>query len=59
MAPEQPGFSNVLEGCSDGIRVLSGTLEPEARTERLRSELEIAIPGERAAAEITYQTADG
>jgi len=59
MAPEQPGFSNVLEGCSDGIRVLSGTLEPEARTERIRSELEIAIPGERAAAEITYQTADG
>jgi AraC family transcriptional regulator len=59
MAPEQPGFTDVLEGRSAGMLVVNGRLEPGARGERTRPEIEIAIPGERAAAEITYQTADG
>jgi AraC family transcriptional regulator len=59
MAPENPGFTNVLEGRSAGIVVLNGRLEPDARGRRTRPEIEVAIPGERAAAEVTYQTADG
>ena len=59
MAPEQPGFTNVLECRGAGMLVVNGRLEPGAREERTRPEIEIAIPGERAAAEVTYQTANG
>jgi len=59
MAPEQPGFANVLEARCAGMAVLNGILQPDARRARTRPEIEIAIPGERATAEITYQTADG
>jgi AraC family transcriptional regulator len=41
------------------MHVLNGRLEPCVCRERTRPEIEIAIPGERATAEVAYQTADG
>jgi AraC family transcriptional regulator len=39
--------------------VANGRVEPDTRGHTTRPEIEIAVPGERAAAEVTYQTADG
>jgi len=41
------------------MRVLDGRLDPCEWRERACPEIEIAIPGERATAEIIYRTADG
>jgi AraC family transcriptional regulator len=58
MALEDAQFTNVLQSCCDGMVVVTGRLEPGERAELTRPEIEIAIPGERAVAEITYRTAD-
>jgi AraC family transcriptional regulator len=56
---EEPAFTDLLEAnCSD-MRVVTGRLEPCVCRERTRPEIEIAIPGERASAEIAYQSAAG
>jgi len=58
MTPDRIGFTNVLESVCDGTLVVTGRLEPGEHAELAREEIEIAIPGERALAEVTYQTAD-
>ena len=59
MAPEQSGFTHVLEARCSHMVVLNGRVAPDTRAQRARPEIEIAVPGERATAEVTYQTADG
>jgi AraC family transcriptional regulator len=59
MAPEQSGLTHVLEARCSHMVVSNGRVEPDTRAESTRPEIEIAVPGERAAAEVTYQTADG
>jgi len=58
MAPEESGFTNVIEAHCPGAIVLTGQLEPGVR-ELICPEIEVAIPGERAAAEVIYQTGEG
>jgi AraC family transcriptional regulator len=59
MAPEQSGLTHVLEARCSHMVVLNGRVAPDTGGQRTRPEIEIAVPGERAAAEVTYQTADG
>jgi AraC family transcriptional regulator len=56
---DEPAFTDLLEARCSEMHVLNGRLEPCVCRERARPEIEIAIPGERAAAEVAYQTADG
>jgi AraC family transcriptional regulator len=58
MAPESE-FTDVIEARGPGMAVLNGKMEPGVRAETTRPEIEIAIAGERAAAEVIYQNADG
>jgi len=59
MAPEHPGFSDVFESRCESMTVVRGRLEPGTRPERTRAEIEIALPGERALAEVVYRDAEG
>ena len=56
---EETAFAGLLKAGSAEMLVLSGRLEPVVCHERMRPEIEIIIPGERASAAIAYQTADG
>lgn len=59
MATARPKFSDLLESRCEDVAILSGRLSPGAYPEETHAEIEVAIPGERAAAKITYRTADG
>jgi AraC family transcriptional regulator len=58
-AGDDPAFTDLLEASSPEMRVFNGRPEPTVCHERTRLEIQIAIPGERAVAEIAYRTADG
>lgn len=51
--------SDLLEARSPDIHVMTGRIGPSAGGERIHHDIEIAIPGERAVAEIQYRTPDG
>ena len=59
MASEELVFTNLLEARSAGVLVQNGTLAPGMFRERTHPEIEIVVPGERAVAEVAYQTANG
>jgi AraC family transcriptional regulator len=59
MTPEHPGFSDVFESHSQSMTVVVGRLKPGTRPERTLTEIEIALPGDRALAEIAYWNAQG
>ena len=59
LSGNEPAFIDMLEVRCSNMRVLDGRLEPCEWRERMCPEIEIAIPGERATAEILYRTADG
>lgn len=54
-----PKFSELREARCAGVTVLNGKLARGIYPENAYAEVVIAIPGERAAAEVTYQTANG
>jgi len=56
---DEPALMELLEVRCSSMRVLDGRLDPCEWRERACPEIEIAIPGERATAEIIYRTADG
>ena len=56
---DEPALMELLEVRCSSMRVLDGRLGPCEWRERACPEIEIAIPGERATAEIIYRTADG
>jgi AraC family transcriptional regulator len=58
-AGDDPAFTDLLEASSPEMRVFNGRPEPTVCHERTRLEIQIALPGERAVAEIAYRTADG
>jgi AraC family transcriptional regulator len=59
ISAHEPAFIDLLEAQCPEMHVLNGRLEPCVCRDRTRPEIEISIPGERAAAELFYQTADG
>jgi len=54
-----PAFCDLVQARSSDMHVINGRLDPCVFRERTRTEILIAIPGERAVAELAYQTADG
>jgi len=52
-------FVELLEARTSDIHVMTGKVGPSTSGERIHSEIQIAIPGERAIAEIQYRTPDG
>ena len=52
-------FVDLLEARCAEIQVLTGAVVPFTGRERTCSEIQIAIPGERAAVEIVYRTTEG
>jgi AraC family transcriptional regulator len=52
-------FAELLEARSSDIQVMTGKVGPSTGGERIHSEIQIAIPGERTIAEIQYRTPDG
>jgi AraC family transcriptional regulator len=56
---DEPAFTDLVEASCPEMRIFNGRLEPTVCHERTRSEIQIAIPGERAVAEIAYRAADG
>jgi AraC family transcriptional regulator len=59
MASLESGFTDLLVASCADMLVQNGTLAPGTFREKTHLEIEIAIPGERAAAEVAYQTANG
>jgi AraC family transcriptional regulator len=59
MATARPKFNELLECGCEAMAVLIGRLSPGSYPEEIHAEIELAIPGERAAAEVTYRTAGG
>jgi len=59
MAGAEPGFTELLEASCADVLVQNGTLRAGTFREKTHLEVEIAIPGERAAGEVAYQTATG
>jgi AraC family transcriptional regulator len=56
---EEPAFSDLVQARSSDIQVINGRLEPCVWRERTRAEILIAIPGERAVAELAFRDANG
>jgi len=56
---EEPAFSDLVQARSSDIHVINGRLEPCVWRERTRAEILIAIPGERAVAELAFRDANG
>ena len=52
-------FADGLQARASDIRLVTGRVAPPTPSEQVHPEIEIAVPGERAVAEITYRTADG
>lgn len=56
---EESESADLLEARCSGIHVIAGRVGPGTGRERAHSEIEIAVPGEHAVAEIQYRTSDG
>ena len=56
---EEPEFAGLLEARSVDVHVMTAKIGRSAGRERVCSEIQIAVPGERAVVEIAYRTADG
>src|SRR5689334_24018560 len=56
---EEPAFTDRVQARSSDIHVINGRLEPCVWRERMRPEILIVIPGERAVAELAFRGADG
>jgi AraC family transcriptional regulator len=58
-ADEKPKLAGLLEARTSVIHVMTGRFGRSTAHERICSEIQIIIPGERVVAEILYQTPDG
>lgn len=59
MATPKPKFSDLLESRCADMAVLNGRLSVGMQPEDSHAQIEIAVPGERASAEISYLSASG
>jgi AraC family transcriptional regulator len=52
-------LAELLEARTSDIHVMTGKVRPSTGGEQIHAEIQIAVPGERAIAEIQYRTPDG